>query len=122
MAATKVTSVTVTKVAPGAAGDSTRVYGTIVFSANYQAGGDYITPAMLGLDIIDSIFFGPATVTAGSTTAQLVGVNKSTVLPVQGSTQLLLQLFIINSSTTLLTETGTADNSTYSCYFEAYGA
>lgn len=122
MAATQVKSVSVTKVVPGGGGDSVRVYGTITFSASYQAGGDYITPNLIGMDIIDSIFFGPATVTTGSTTAQLVAVNKSTVLPVGQTTQLLLQLFIINGSTTLLTETGTSDNSTYSCYFQAYGA
>lgn len=120
MAATQVKTVKVTKVSPGAAGDSTRVYGTITFSSNYQAGGDFITPALMGLDVIDSIFFGPATVTTGSTTAQLVAVNKSTVLPVQGTTKLLLQLFLSNN-TSAFVETSTADNSTYSCYFEAYG-
>lgn len=120
MAAAQAT-VVVTKVVPGGGGDSTRVYGTITFSAAYAAGGDYILPSQLGLEIIDSIFFGPATVTAGSTTAQLVAVNKSTVLPVNGTTKLLIQLFISNT-TAVFAETTTADNSTYSCYFEAYGA
>jgi hypothetical protein len=102
--------------------DQVRSFGTITFSASYVAGGDTLTPTNLGLDILDYIEFGAATVTTGSTTAWVPAINKSTALPVQGTNTFLVQLFGITSGTTSLVEAANGDYHTFSCQFMAWGA
>jgi hypothetical protein len=88
-------------------GDQRISYCTLVSpaSCSYTTGGDSITPAQVGLDVIDFANLNLAIVTSGMTTAYAVNFTPGT-----GSAAGKLQLFTTTAATAPLAELGSSSS------------